>query len=353
MGKVASCTQLLIWIGEKSEIDGRRDAIWSGNLSSLQQRAADEWVASIRMQKSHLVNAVCGAGKTEIMFRAIQEMLTLGHKICVAAPRTDVILELFPRFLQAFPTIPIHALYGGAPKQVGSATITLATTHQLYHYLEAFDQIILDEADAFPYSTDQSLMEAVRKALKVDGVLHFISATPSSALTFHQQSIISKRFHGHPLPVPRFEKLMHYKRQLNRQMIPRPLDNWVTVQLQKNLPFLIFLPTIRLLEDFPGNMERVHSEHPLRKERVLQLRNKEIPGLLTTTILERGITIENLQVAVVGAEQPIFTNQALIQIAGRAGRSSQFPTGDVVFFHHGISDAMITAQKTIKRLNQA
>ena len=59
---------------------------------------------------------------------------------------------------------------------------------------------------------------------------------------------------------------------------------------------------------------------------------KKVPGLLTTTILERGITIPNVQVAVVGAEQQLFNSGALIQIGGRVGRSADFPSGDFVFF---------------------
>ena len=93
-------------------------------------------------------------------------------------------------------------------------------------------------------------------------------------------------------------------------------------KIETNTPFLIFLPTIEMLENFPGDLPRVHAEHPDRKELVMQLREKKIPGLLTTTILERGITIENVHVAVVGAEQPIFTSSALIQISGRVGTIS-------------------------------
>ena len=77
------------------------------------------------------------------------------------------------------------------------------------------------------------------------------------------------------------------------------------------------------------------------------LRNKELPGLLTTTILERGITIPNVQVAVVGAEQQIFDKGALIQIGGRVGRSAEFPTGDFTLFHNGITYAMDDAKTEI------
>lgn len=77
-----------------------------------------------------------------------------------------------------------------------------------------------------------------------------------------------------------------------------------------------------------------------------------MPGLLTTTILERGITISNVQVAVIGAESPVFTASALIQIAGRVGRNIQFPDGDVLYFHHGITTEMDEARAKILFYNK-
>ena len=89
----------------------------------------------------------------------------------------------------------------------------------------------------------------------------------------------------------------------------------------------------------------------MRKDKVLQLRNGQRKGLLTTTILERGITIKNVQVAVVGAESAIFTSAALIQISGRVGRNPQFPDGEIVFFHHGITRQMDKARAKIQEMN--
>ena len=107
-----------------------------------------------------------------------------------------------------------------------------------------------------------------------------------------------------------------------------------------------------LFKQLDARIQAVHAAHPDRKEHVQALRDKEIPGLLTTTILERGITIPNVQVAVVGAEQLIFNKGALIQIGGRVGRSVQCPTGDFVLFHHGITYAMDAAKNEIIQLNK-
>ncbi|CAM5565784.1 DNA/RNA helicase OS=Lysinibacillus sphaericus OX=1421 GN=LS41612_19625 PE=4 SV=1 [Lysinibacillus sphaericus] len=101
-----------------------------------------------------------------------------------------------------------------------------------------------------------------------------------------------------------------------------------------------------------ANILAVHAKDPERKQKVLQLRDEKIPGLLTTTILERGITIKNVQVAVVGAESTIFTASALIQIAGRVGRHASYTNGEVVLFHHGVTLAMDEARQKILANNK-
>ena len=58
----------------------------------------------------HLIHAVCGSGKTEILFQPIHKLLMEGKRVCIAAPRVDVILELEPRLRAAFPETTIDAL---------------------------------------------------------------------------------------------------------------------------------------------------------------------------------------------------------------------------------------------------
>lgn len=353
MGRVSSCSELLLWAKQHARGANAHVFTWSGELTLLQQKASEELLASVEQNQSHLLKAVCGAGKTELLFTAIFASLQAGKRVCVVAPRTDVILELYPRFLKVFPNTTIHALYGGAPDPQGFAELVLATTHQLYRFEHAFDVVFVDEADAFPYYADETLQAAVTKAAKQHAAIHYVTATPTKSLKTTNQSNLTRRYHGHDLPVPKFDSLWGYARQLKKGKIPSKLQKWINEKIEIETPFLIFLPTIEMLEDFPGELPRVHAEHPDRKELVMQLRDKQIPGLLTTTILERGVTIENVHVAVVGAEQPIFTSSALIQISGRVGRSAQHPDGDIIFFHHGISKEMDKAKDAIEGWNRS
>ncbi|MDI5791085.1 hypothetical protein PO124_29880 [Bacillus licheniformis] len=88
-------------------------------------------------------------GETELLFQGIEFALNNGLTVCIATPRTDVVLELAPRFRQAFPGVEIAALYGGSSDVGNLSPLIISTTHQLLRYKEAFDVIIIDEVDAF------------------------------------------------------------------------------------------------------------------------------------------------------------------------------------------------------------
>lgn len=361
MGRISSCTELVLWRTPSVVNAGPRAFGWAGDLTPLQESASKAISKSISEREDHLLYAVCGAGKTEILFSPIHEALQKGLRICVAAPRTDVILELSPRFKQAFPDATIHTLYGDSPEQSGYGEIILATTHQLYRFQQAFDLLFVDEADAFPYSLDPALERAVKKAGKPSAPIIYISATPSQTLQkrIAGQSTIFRRYHGAPLPVPVYRAMWNYERQIRKGKLPLPLKKWIEDKLQKQQPFLLFFPSIQLIEQASPLLQKidctiaaVHSKDPQRKEKVTHLREGTLSGLATSTILERGITIPHLQVAVIGADHRVFDRAALIQIAGRVGRSAKDPAGDVVFFHNGISRQMDAARQDILFYNK-
>ncbi|WP_239457142.1 DEAD/DEAH box helicase [Planococcus versutus] len=360
MGRISSCTELITWALTSTIPLQNHSFSWNGQLTPQQERASQQVQKSILQKKDHIVYAVCGAGKTELLFPAIFAALKNGQRVCIAAPRTDVVLELTPRLRTVFPETIIHSLYGDSPEETGFAQLVVATTHQLYRFNKAFDVMIIDEADAFPYSYDEALKRAVLKAKKNNASTVYVSATPSDQLLKQVVNVskLFKRFHGHSLPVPTFQSLWRYEKDFAKGKIPKKLENWVNERIEKKEPFLLFFSTIELIEDaivlfkkIHPLIEAVHSQDVNRKEKVMKLRQSQIPGVLTSTILERGITIPNVQVAVIGADQPIFDAAALIQISGRVGRSRDYPDGKIIFFHDGITHQMDKAKKTITFYN--
>lgn len=147
------------------------------------KRASDRIAESVLQRTDCLIWAVCGAGKTEVLFAGINTALQKGLFVCIAAPRTDVVLELGPRLKNVFPSIDVAVLYGGSEDRLKLSPITISTTHQLLRYKEAFDVVILDEVDAFPYSVDPALQFAVEKARKRNSSLIYLTATPPHQLS--------------------------------------------------------------------------------------------------------------------------------------------------------------------------
>ncbi|RIW39111.1 DNA/RNA helicase [Bacillus salacetis] len=364
MGRVSQCSPLIQWTGpsKNRKIESFE---WEGTLSQGQQTASDKVVQAITQNTDLLVWAVCGAGKTEVLFNGIHQALKNEKRVCIATPRTDVILELLPRLQKVFPAANPIALYGGSDDRHKHSQLVLTTTHQLYRYHSAFDVTIVDEVDAFPYSFDQTLQFAVKKARKLQSSLIYLTATPDSKLQREAKYgkrntvTIPARYHRHPLPVPSLKWCGNWKPKLEKGRLPAPITRWTEARITTHKQALIFLPSVKTMKKalplfqklHPGILS-VHAEDPERKEKVQKMRDGEIPILLTTTILERGVTIPNIDVAVMGAEEDIFTESALVQIAGRVGRSARHPSGDITFFHYGKTLSMIKAIHHIKEMNR-
>ncbi|PPA70255.1 DEAD/DEAH box helicase [Jeotgalibacillus proteolyticus] len=368
MGKASTCNPIVKWIGPPvmpPESPSEPILQWNGTLSKPQEKASHLLARSVKTKTSTLVHAVCGAGKTEILFQAVEAALETGKRICIATPRRDVVQELFPRFQKAFPTTTIQALFGGSEHRNDGAHVTISTTHQLYRYQDAFDVMVIDEVDAFPNTADLTLQRAAKNAQKPDGTLIFLTATPTQPILSQvkkgtlQSVKIPARYHGCAVPEPKTKWIGDWKKAIEKNKVPYSLLQWLKPRILAKKPVLLFLPDIpsmlkleKLLTPYTPKIKSVHAKDPDRGKKVEEMRKKEINLLLTTTILERGVTFSNVDVAVLGAEKTIFTESALVQIAGRAGRDRNFPEGDVTFFHHGHTEAILKAQRHIQQMNR-
>lgn len=365
MGKATECGFLYEWTGPQMVETYRAELTWQGELSKGQKRASERMIEAIKNKFDLLVWAVCGAGKTEVLFHGIEYALNQGMSVCIATPRTDVVLELEPRLRKAFQGVAITVLYGGSSQRFQIAPLVIATTHQLMRYKNAFDVLIVDEVDAFPYSMDERLQFAVLKAMRKNGgVRIYLSATPSKIMTREVSSgkleaiKIPLRFHKQPLPVPTFHWIGHWKKKLKKNQLPRKVMDWMQRHIANKRRVLLFVPSIaamkkvtKILREHSLNVEGVSADDPDRKQKVQHFRDYVYDVLVTTTILERGVTIPNVQVGVLGSESTIFTESALVQISGRVGRHPDYCTGDVFLFHFGLTRSMKQAKKHIVKMN--
>ncbi len=351
---------------EAERIYFKEPLVWEGILSFAQQKGSDAVLNAIREKQSLLLWSVAGSGKTEMMFKGIEAGLKKGLRICLASPRVDVCIELAPRLQEVFPDVPQVCLYGDSEAVFNNETFVVATTHQLLRFYRYFDLIFIDEVDAFPYAKNPFLEYTVRKAGCEEAIQIFVTATPERKWQLECSEgkrnyvKIPARYHGFPLPVPRNCWIGDWQKQLNKKRISKKVIAWIMSYIKAKKPILIFFPKIDVMFKFSEVMEQygfrrlttVHSADKLRKEKVQQLRDGTIQVLLTTTILERGVTFTDVQVAVFGSDGSIFTEAALVQIAGRAGRKKDFPTGEVCFFHFGKTCEMKRAIQHIEIMNK-
>ncbi|WP_163655002.1 DEAD/DEAH box helicase [Listeria sp. PSOL-1] len=366
MGKLTGCTSLfykkpLPLLPKKDKL-----LLWPGNLSHGQKKGSEAVIRAVEEKINLLLWAVAGAGKTEMMFSGMELALQKGERICLASPRVDVCIELFPRLQEVFPAEKLVCLYGDSEHVFEGEHFVIATTHQLIRFQGYFDTIFIDEVDAFPYAKDPLLEYAVNKAMKARNTQIYITATPDvnwqkECLRGNRNFVkIPARYHRFSLPVPRVVWLQKWEEKVSQGKPIKTIIKWIDEKRNQNLSMLIFFPRIdrmlsfakMLQEKFTYNIATVHAADPKRKEKVMALRDGQINILLTTTILERGITIENIQVAVFGAEHQVFTEAALVQIAGRVGRKKDFPTGDVCFFCHGKTRSIKKAIRHIQEMNR-
>lgn len=336
------------------------------------QSRASELLKSFWEQTANefLVWAVCGAGKTEVSFGIIAKALSEGARVLVAIPRKDVVRELLPRFERAFPETPVAGLYGGSGTRFPDVPLTIATTHQCLRFYQNFDLIILDEGDAYPYQGSAMLHFAVRRSLKPDGKMVIMTATPGRGLITKTASgkmpyvTIPARPHRKPLIVPELIKQdLHIPSIPGSRWEPAPLVKQFLMDIKtNNRRGLIFLPTIKLINLVGEFLIRwaephgikgsvIHSQVKNREALKAQLVNGAKDFLVASTVLERGITIPDLDVLVLSADnETVFDSRTLVQIAGRTGRLGE--TARVVFIGKSITKAMRESREWIVRMNE-
>jgi competence protein ComFA len=247
----------------------------------------------------------------------------------------------------------VIGLYSTSTKYKEGDIIVL-TTHQLYRYEKYFDLLIIDEVDAFPFKDNIVLNKFFFNAIKGNFIM--MSATldkdniSMNGLTNYDFYRLSKRYHNHPLIVPK--------------VIISPLfKKWILIYhmlrfSKENKPLLVFLPTINECEElyffikvFVKNGNYVHSKKKDRDQIVSSFKHGKYKYLLTTSILERGITIKDLQVIIFSSDHSIFTSDTLIQISGRVGRKIDSWDGEVIYISKRMTVAMKESIEKIKKDN--
>ena len=338
---------------------------WSGQLTPFQERVSQGLLQAVDKKEATLVHAVTGAGKTEMIYQVVAKVIDQGGAVCLASPRIDVCLELHKRLQNDF-ACEIALLHGESDPYFRTPLV-IATTHQLLKFYQAFDLLIVDEVDAFPYVDNPVLYHAVNNCVKETGLRIFLTATSTDELDRKvkqgelKRLSLPRRFHGNPLIVPKPIWLSNFNKYIEKNGLPPKLKLYIEKQRKTAYPLLIFASEIKkgeklkeiLQEKFPNEkIGFVSSITADRLEQVQAFRDGDLTILISTTILERGVTFPRVDVFVVEANHQLFTKSSLVQIGGRVGRSMDRPTGELIFFHDGLNLSIKKAIKEIKQMNQ-
>lgn len=335
-GKCRRCIHFKIESLESSGFKGEVSLDLKYQLTPYQKKISGQLKNLVFEGKNVYLEAVCGAGKTEMCLELLEESLALGLRVCWAIPRRQVVLELSERLSEYFPGINVVPVCQGFTDLV-LGDLIVCTTHQLYRYYRHFDLLILDEPDAFPFAGN-TMLEFIMNA-SVRGPIVYLSATLDDIPKDFHKLNLSLRPSGHLLPEPKTIKSVLKLFQV--------LYKW------RKESVLVFVPTrkMALHWSFILCCPYITSETEDKESLIERFRNKG-GFLVTTSVLERGVTFKDVFVIVIHACHPVFNKSSLIQIAGRVGRGMHPKKGEVVFWVKSLSLELEDSLEEIKNHNR-
>ena len=158
----------------------------------------------------------------------------------------------------------------------------------------------------------------------------YLSATFRESDLKNKYSLeLNKRYHNHKMDVPKviISSFM---------VIFIKLTSQVQQYYKNNKKLLVYFPKIDNIKKYSKFLSfleiphvTVYSSNPFILDK---LKNMHSFICLTSIILERGITVKDVNVIVFNANHSVFKYETLIQICGRVGRNYLYPHGEIIFY---------------------
>lgn len=318
-------------------------------LSEQQLAASRSILANYQEGKHTIINAVCGAGKTEMLLEVIKYGLNKNHKIGIACPRKALLGDLYQRISAYFNES--FTLITGDTKQVTGANLIFLTCHQLKHYADYFDLLIIDEVDAFPFLDNYQLEN---DALKASKLFVYLSATlplkyyELAKKTNYQMINIFSRYHAKPIPVPHIKVVKHGFMVIMTLFLCQKITK----------PLIIYVPSIKqgynlykIISLFFKNVLFTYAKK-MNQDLLQQIKNNQYQIIISTMVLERGITIDQVNVIVFNANHIVYSIESLIQISGRVGRSNLYHQGNIIYLCYVLENKLEESIAVITKSNE-
>lgn len=282
------------------------------------QKLASRKCADCIEHKNVLLYSVCGAGKTEIVVESISRFLSRGKKVAYAIARREVVKELGTRFQKIFPSARVIAVYGGH-HDIIYGDLIVCTCHQLYRYHQTFDLLVIDEVDAFPLQGNHTLMNIAMNSCK--GHVIFSTATLDDSLRRMLSRInyslveLYVRPSYKPLAVPKIIRIGKVTMFIMLFILLKRSRRQSIVFVSSRKDCILLYRAMSLFH----SCTYVYSDLEERDRNIEAFRRGEYRHIIATSVLERGITVRNIDVIVVSTSQ-IFKESNYVQMLGRIGR---------------------------------
>jgi competence protein ComFA len=314
------------------------------SLTSLQEKVCK---SSLKTSRNVLIDAVCGSGKSNIILKVILELHT-SNNILFVCPRRKLVEDFYKLFYESFGVKP--AIITGTEKSSHLSSVALCTSKMLHKIPPTFNVVIFDEVDAFPYFGSQYASNVLKNFIKKSNArLISLSATANFENPFKTKIIkLNQRYHGNPLPVPKVinPNLIELTKYINKRIL-----------LGENI--LLFCPSISEQFDLyryfvtKVNCFMINSKMEKEKQDQVLVIFSSFPSLMiTTTLLERGVTYPKVSVIVYNASSNVYNEKTLIQIAGRVNRIESYQNGEIYFMSNIHNKSIKTAIRAIKQKNR-
>ena len=290
------------------------------------------------MPMDRLVCGDVGFGKTEVAMRAAFKAATDGKQVAVLVPTTVLAMQHYNTFRERFRNFPVRVEYLSRRKtakdvkdilanlKAGKIDILIGTHKLVGKQVEWKDLglLIIDEEQKFGVAIKEKL-----KSLRTNVDVLTLTATPIprtlqfSLLGARDLSIINTP------PPNRYPVLTEYITQDDEDIIKEAIQ----LEMQRNGQVYVVCNRIEMLPRIENRILRLcpeartviaHGQMPAgeMEERLEAFINYDYDILISTTIIESGVDIPNVNTIFIYAAQHYGLSD-LPQVRGRVGRSNR------------------------------
>lgn len=322
-----------------------------------------------------IVQAASSAGRIEVVFWAVCQVLQNGGRVLLSFPRQDMVKEAEARVRAFFPRLPLNILVGDCHYESRRAPLVLATPGNVIRLYRDFNLVVLDECDTNPYRGRDIFRFACTRACTNEGKIIALTdiAWGQDWIQLPRSELISlpAREHGFPLPVPEFVLEKSLLENQEGAAVPEKILELLHRCVEGDLAqVFIFVPSAYLAQkvgqvlartaelppfnNFAGDWVRVtHTKDPERFEKEQLFSQGQFPILVIAGLPARNIPVLRVNVMVLFCEnEQVMDRAMLIRMAGKAGLSPEYPNGRVWFVGTSVTGAMKAARETIEAINQ-